>query len=62
MDEAAKRTTGIVPTTSEIGPTTMIGRKLPTETSMLRIPKTRPRTACGISAWSSVWAGMAMDA
>ena len=47
---------------SEIGPTMMIGRKLPTDTSMLRIPKTRPRTAGGISSWSSVWAGIAVDA
>ena len=40
----------------------MIGRRLATDTSMLRMPKTRPRTACGISAWSSVWAGIAVNA
>ena len=44
MKTAAMSTTGMVPIASEIGPTTMIGRKLPTDTSMFRIPKTRPRT------------------
>ena len=50
------------PMTSEIGPTMMIGRKLDTDTSMFRIPKTRPRTSSGRSSWSCVCAGMATAA
>ena len=42
---------------SEIGPTMMIGRKLATDTSMLRIPNTRPRTSSGRSSWSWVCEG-----
>ena len=56
---ATTRMTAVVPTTSEIGPTMMIGRKLATETSMLRTPKTRPRTSSGRSSWSCVCAGIA---
>ena len=48
-----------VPMRSEIGPTMMIGRKLDTDTSMFRTPKTRPRTSSGRSSWSWVCAGMA---
>ena len=49
------RITLVVPTTSAMGPTTMIGTKLATETSMLRTPNTRPRTDAGRSSWSWVW-------
>ena len=44
---------------SAIGPTTRIGRKLATDTSMFRTPKTRPRTSSGRSSWSWVWDGIA---
>ena len=40
----------------------MIGRKLATETSMLRMPNTRPRASSGRSSWSCVWAGIATHA
>ena len=56
---AVTKMTAVVPTRSEIGPTTMIGRKLATETSIPRTPKTRPRTSSGRSSWSCVWAEMA---
>ena len=52
---ATVRMTLVVPTKSAMGPTTMIGTKLATETSMFRTPKTRPRTASGRSSWSWVW-------
>ena len=54
--------TAVVPATSEIGPTMMIGTKLATETSMFRMPKTRPRTSSGRSSCSWVWAGIATKA
>ena len=56
---ATAMSTAVVPMTSEIGPTMMIGRKLATETSMFRTPKTRPRTSSGRSSWSCVCDGMA---
>ena len=56
---ARTKMTAVVPTTSEIGPTMMIGRKLATETSIPRTPKTRPRTSSGRSSWSCVCDGMA---
>ena len=56
---AITKMTTVVPTKSEIGPTMMIGRKLATETSMPRTPKTRPRTSSGRSSWSCVCDGMA---
>ena len=56
---AITKITAVVPTRSEIGPTMMIGRKLATETSIPRTPKTRPRTSSGRSSWSCVCDGMA---
>ena len=56
---ATTNMTVAVPMRSEIGPTMMIGRKLETDTSMLRTPKTRPRTSVGRSSCNWVWAGMA---
>ena len=37
-------------------------RKLATETSMLRMPNTRPRASSGISSWSCVCDGIATNA
>ena len=54
--------TVVVPMRSEIVPAMMIGRKLETDTSMFRMPKTRPRTSSGRSSWSWVWDGMATNA
>ncbi len=51
--------TAVVPIRSEMGPTTMIGRKLATEISMFSTPKTRPRTSSGRSSWSWVCEGIA---
>ena len=47
---------------SATGPTMMMGRKLARLTSVLRTPKTRPRTSLGSSSWSAVWAGTATNA
>ena len=40
----------------------MMGRKLETETSMLRTPNTRPRASSGMSSWSCVCDGIATNA
>ena len=56
---AMTKMTAVVPTSSEIRPTTMIGRKLAIETSIPSTPNTRPRTSSGRSSWSCVWDGMA---
>ena len=54
--------TVVVPTKSDSGPTIRIGRKLATDTSMLRMPNTRPRTSSGRSSWSWVCDGIATKA
>jgi hypothetical protein len=56
------RRTAVLPSTSDSGPTMMIGRKLDSDTSMLRTPNTRPRVSSGMSSWSCVWAGIATNA
>ena len=59
---ATRNSTVALPTKSATGPTMMIGRKLATETSMLRMPNTRPRTSSGMSSWSCVCDGIATNA
>ena len=56
---ATPRITAVVPNQSAICPTTMIGRMLATEISMLSTPNTRPRPSAGMSSWSCTCAEMA---
>ena len=59
---ATRNRTVALPNRSATGPTMMIGAKLATETSMLRMPNTRPRASSGISSWSCVCDGIATNA
>ncbi len=62
MNAATVTSTAVVPIQSAIGPTMRIGRKLATDTSMFRMPNTRPRTSSGRSSWSCVCEGIATQA